>query len=205
MLTIRLLMALFSGSSGVILVYLSLQLVFKYILLMNFKQLLPQVTTFIFDVDGVLSSNLVGLFPGVEPVRTANIKDGYAMQLAVKKGYRLIIITGGKSEAVEERYLKLGLEDVYMRSAVKMVQFNEVVKKYNLSMDEIVYMGDDIPDLEVMTKVGVPCCPADASPEIKKASVYISDKDGGMGCGRDIIEQVMKAQGRWMDGEAFGW
>lgn len=172
---------------------------------MNFKQLLPQVTTFIFDVDGVLSSNLVGLFPGVEPVRTANIKDGYAMQLAVKKGYRLIIITGGKSEAVEERYKKLGLTDVYMRSAVKTVEFKEVVGKYKLKMEEIMYMGDDIPDLAVMQKVGVPCCPGDAVQEIKKASVYISDKDGGMGCARDIIEQVMKAQGKWMDDEAFGW
>lgn len=172
---------------------------------MNFKQLLPQITTFIFDVDGVLSSNMVGLFPGVEPVRTANIKDGYAMQLAVKKGYRLIIITGGKSEAVEERYRKLGLTDVYMGASVKMNNFEEVVKKYYLSMDEIMYMGDDIPDLQVMNKVGVPCCPADAVPEIKNASVYVSDKEGGMGCARDIIEQVLKAQDNWLDNTAFGW
>lgn len=172
---------------------------------MNFKQLLPKVTTFIFDVDGVLASNLVSLVEGQEPLRTANIKDGYAMQLAVKKGYRLIIITGGKSKAVEERYRKLGLEDVYMRSAVKMVDFDEVVEKYQLSMDEIMYMGDDIPDLAVMQKVGVPCCPADAVQEIKKVSVYCSDKDGGMGCARDIIEQVLKAQDKWLDDVAFGW
>lgn len=172
---------------------------------MNFKELLPRITTFIFDVDGVLSTNLVQLVPGEEPIRTANIKDGYAMQLAVKLGYRLIIITGGKSKAVEDRYLKLGLTDVYMRSAVKMKDFKEVVEKYDLSMDEIMYMGDDIPDLQVMQEVGVPCCPADAVQEIKKAAVYISDKDGGMGCARDIIEQVLKAQDKWMHDEAFGW
>lgn len=172
---------------------------------MNFKELLPQITTFMFDVDGVLSSNMVQLLPGEEPIRTANIKDGYAMQLAAKKGYRLVIITGGKSEAVEERYSRLGIQDIYMRSSIKMKDFNEVVEKYQLSMDEIMYMGDDIPDLEVMNKVAVPCCPSDAAQEIKKASVYISDKEGGMGCARDIIEQVMKAQDKWMDNEAFGW
>lgn len=172
---------------------------------MNFKELLPQITTFIFDVDGVLSSNIVQLFPGEEPIRTANIKDGYAMQLAVKKGYRLIIITGGKSEAVEERYSRLGIQDIYMRSSIKMKDFNDVVEKYNLSMDEIMYLGDDIPDLEVMQNVGIPCCPADAAQEIKRVSVYISDKDGGMGCARDVIEQVLKAQDKWMDHEAFGW
>lgn len=172
---------------------------------MNFKELLPQITTFMFDVDGVLSSNMVQLLPGEEPIRTANIKDGYAMQLAVKKGYRLVIITGGKSEAIEERYSRLGLKDIYMRSSIKMKDFNEVVEKYQLSMDEIMYMGDDIPDLQVMQNVGVPCCPADAAQEIQKVSVYISNKDGGMGCARDIIEQVLKAQDNWMDDEAFGW
>lgn len=171
----------------------------------NFKELLPQITTLIFDVDGVLSLNIVQLMPNEEPIRTANIKDGYAMQLAVKKGYRLIIITGGKSEAVRERYQKLGLEDVYMRSSVKMNDFNEVVEKYNLSMDEIMYMGDDIPDLPVMQKVAVPCCPADAAHEVKDVSVYVSDRKGGEGCVRDVVEQIMKAQDKWMDGEAFGW
>jgi 3-deoxy-D-manno-octulosonate 8-phosphate phosphatase (KDO 8-P phosphatase) len=172
---------------------------------MNFKELLPQISTLIFDVDGVLSSNMVQLVPNEEPIRTANIKDGYAMQLAVKKGFKLIIITGGKSEAVRVRYSKLGVQDIYMRSSIKMVDFNEVVEKYGLNMDEIMYMGDDIPDLEIMQKVGVPCCPADAAPEIKKISVYISDRDGGMGCARDVIEQVLKAQDKWMAGEAFGW
>ena len=171
----------------------------------NFKELLPQISTLMFDVDGVLSSNLVGLFQGIEPVRTANIKDGYAMQLAVKKGLRLVIITGGKSEAVEQRYRALGVTDIYMRSSIKIVDFEKVVEKYGLTMDEIMYMGDDIPDLEIIQRVGVPCCPADAAPEIKEASVYISDRDGGSGCVRDIIEQVLKAQGKWLGKEAFGW
>ncbi len=172
---------------------------------MNFKELLPQITTMIFDVDGVLSSNVVQLFPDQEPIRTAHIKDGYALQLAAKKGYHLIIITGGKSEAVEQRYSGLGVQDVFMRSSVKMREFEKVVEKYHLSMDEIMYMGDDIPDLEVMRKVAVPCCPADAAPEVKEVSVYISDKEGGMGCARDIVEQILRAQDKWMDGEAFGW
>lgn len=171
----------------------------------NFKELLPQITTLMFDVDGVLSSNLVSLLPGEEPIRTANIKDGYAMQLAAKKGYHLVIITGGKSGAVEERYSRLGIQDIYMRSSIKMRDFEEVVTKYQLTMDEIMYMGDDIPDLEIMRKVGVPCCPADAAPEIKEVSVYISDREGGQGCARDILEQVLKAQDKWLDDEAFGW
>ncbi len=172
---------------------------------MNFKELLPRITTLIFDVDGVLSTNIVQLLPGEEPIRTANIKDGYAMQLAAKKGFRLAIITGGKSEAIKERYSRLGIKDIYMCSSVKMEDFRDFVDKYQLSMDEIMYMGDDIPDLQIMEKVGVPCCPADSAQEIKKAAVYISDKEGGMGCARDIIEQVLKAQDKWMDNEAFGW
>jgi len=171
----------------------------------NFKELLPRIKTLMFDVDGVLSSNLVTLMPGEEPIRTAHIKDGYAMQLAVKKGMRIVIITGGKSEAVEERYGRLGIEDIYMRSSHKIQDFKKVVEKYSLNLDEIMYMGDDIPDLEVMRQVGVPCCPADAAPEIKELSLYISDRNGGYGCARDIIEQVLKAQDKWMDDEAFGW
>ena len=172
---------------------------------MNFKELLPQITTFIFDVDGVLSTNIVQLLPDEEPIRTANIKDGYALQLAAKKGYKIIIITGGKSRAVEERYGGLGVQDIYMRSSIKMNDFNDVVERYQLTMDEIMYMGDDIPDLEVMMRVGVPCCPCDAAPEVREASVYVSDKTGGNGCARDIIEQVLKAQDNWLDHEAFGW
>lgn len=172
---------------------------------MNFKELLPQIKCFIFDVDGVLSTNIVQLMPNEEPIRTANIKDGYALQLAAKKGYRLVIITGGKSEAVRERYAKLGVQDIYMSSSIKMNDFNDVVEKYQLTMDEIMYMGDDIPDLDVMKRVGVPCCPRDAAPEVREASVYISDRAGGEGCARDIVEQVLKAQDKWLDHEAFGW
>lgn len=172
---------------------------------MNFKELLPQITTLIFDVDGVLSTNIVQLLPNEEPIRTANIKDGYALQLAAKKGFHLAIITGGRSETITQRYGSLGIQDIYMQSSIKIHDFEALVKKYNLSYDEIMYMGDDIPDLEVMQRVGVPCCPADAAPEVKKVSVYISDKEGGMGCARDIVEQVLKAQDKWLDAEAFGW
>lgn len=173
---------------------------------MNFKENLDKIKAFVFDVDGVLSSATVPLHPSGEPMRVVNIKDGYAIQYAVKRGYALAIITGGKTEAVRKRFEGLGIKDVVMGSAVKIKDFKCFLEKYNLSADEVMYMGDDIPDYEVMKMCGFPCCPADAAPEIKDISCYVSDKNGGEGCGRDVIEQVMKAQGKWMDDkQAFGW
>ena len=173
---------------------------------MNFKENLNKIKAFVFDVDGVLSATTVPLHPSGEPMRMVNIKDGYAMQYAVKKGYILAIITGGKTEAVRKRFVGLGIKDVYMSSAVKIKDFKNFLEKNNLSADEVMYMGDDIPDYEVMKACGFPCCPADAASEIKEISCYVSDKKAGEGCGRDVIEQVMKAQGKWMDDNvAFGW
>ncbi len=173
---------------------------------MDFKSDLMKVKALAFDVDGVLSSDCVPLHISGEPMRMVNIKDGYAMQLAVKKGYHLAIITGGKTEAVRKRFEGLGIQDVYMGSAVKMNDFDDFVSKHGLSPDEVLYMGDDIPDYPVLQKCGFPCCPADAAPEIKAIACYISPKCGGQGCARDVIEQVMKANGDWMsDNVAFGW
>jgi 3-deoxy-D-manno-octulosonate 8-phosphate phosphatase (KDO 8-P phosphatase) len=139
-------------------------------------------------------------------MRMINIKDGYAMQLAVKRGYRLAIITGGKTESIRKRFEGLGIEDVYMAASYKMAQFEDFLQKRDLKASEVLYMGDDIPDYEVMKICGFPCCPADAAPEIKAISRYISPINGGYGCGRDVIEQVMKANGDWLSGaEAFGW
>ncbi len=171
----------------------------------NFKELLPNVEAIIFDVDGVLSSQHLTLAPDGTPNRTVNIKDGYALHNALKRGFKIAIITGGDSEAVYTRFSKLGMTDIYMKSAVKMVDFNDYIKKHNLNPENIMYMGDDIPDFPVMKAVGIPVCPLDAAPEIKSISKYISDKRGGDGCARDVIEQVMKAQGLWMDDDAFGW
>jgi len=167
---------------------------------------LTKIKALFFDVDGVLSCETITQHPNGDPMRTVNIKDGYAMQLAVKCGLHLAIITGGKTEAVRVRYEGLGLKDVILGAAVKITTYDALKEKYGLQDEEILYMGDDIPDYEVMQKCGLPCCPADAAPEIKAVSKYISHKNGGMGCARDVVEQVLKAQGMWMSSnKAFGW
>ncbi|MCD8289371.1 MAG: HAD hydrolase family protein [Prevotella sp.] len=167
---------------------------------------LTKIRAVIFDVDGVLSRQTITLSASGEPLRTANIKDGYAIQLAMKTGLRVAVITGGRTEAVRVRFAALGVEDIYSGSAVKTNAYNDFTRKYGLSAEEIIYVGDDIPDYEVMQIVGCPCCPKDACAEVKALSVYVSDKAGGEGVGRDILEQVLRAQGKWMaGGEAFGW
>ncbi len=175
---------------------------------MNFKELLPTVKAMVFDVDGVLSTAAIPLYPNGEPMRVINTKDGYALHLAALKGIPLAIITGGKAEAVRVRFVGLGFapEDVYLGAHFKVDNLNEFMARYNLKPEEILFMGDDIPDYHCMQMVGVPVCPADAVPEIKAISKYISDRIGGEGCVRDVVEQVLKAKGLWMsDTEAFGW
>ena len=167
---------------------------------------LKRIKALVFDIDGVLSAETIQVGADGLPMRTVNIKDGYALQLAVKMGLHVAIITGGHSEAIRLRYEGLGIRDIYMRAAVKTREFSLLLEKYGLQPEEVLYMGDDIPDYEVMTRGGLPCCPADAAPEIKSISTYISHRNGGYGCGRDVIEQVLKAQGKWMANEkAFGW
>ncbi|WP_299104098.1 HAD-IIIA family hydrolase [uncultured Tenacibaculum sp.] len=165
----------------------------------SYKELLPQIDTFIFDVDGVLTNGIVTVFPNGELVRQMNIKDGYALKAAVKAGYRVCIISGGKNEGVRTRLANLGITDIYLGAHNKTVQYNELVAKYNLAPENVMYMGDDIPDLPVMQRVGMPCAPNDGVREVLQASKYISDKTGGNGCARDIIEQVMRVQGKWKD------
>lgn len=167
---------------------------------------LKKIRAIFFDVDGVLSQETIPMHPNGDPMRTVNIKDGYAMQYAVKCGLHLAIITGGKTESIRLRYEGLGLKDVILGAAVKIKVYDELKAKYNLKDKEIIYVGDDIPDYEVMCLCGLPCCPADAAPEIKAISTYVSHRNGGQGCGRDIVEQVLKAHGLWMNGaKAFGW
>lgn len=167
---------------------------------------LKKIKALFFDVDGVLSAETIGMHPNGEPMRTVNIKDGYAMQHAVKCGLIIAIITGGRTESIRKRYEGLGIKDVYLGVSVKIKMYDELKEKYGLKDEEILYMGDDVPDYEVMKKCGLPCCPADAAPEIKEISTYISQKAGGMGCGRDVLEQILKAQGLWMhNSKAFGW
>jgi len=171
----------------------------------NFKEELRKVNAFAFDVDGVLSSQIMPMHPRGIPMRTINIKDGYALQLAVKKGYPIAIITGGNTRAVRKRFEGLGITDIYLNSSNKKLDFANFLKKHDLDPASVLYMGDDLPDYEIMKEVGFPTCPADAVVEIKQISRYISNLDGGHGCVREIIEQVLRLQNKWMDGDAFHW
>lgn len=166
---------------------------------------LSKIKAFIFDIDGVLSTQTIGLSSDGEPLRTANIKDGYAIHLAIKHGYGIAIITGGNSNAVRVRYEALGVKDIYMKSSIKTIDFEDYIQKTGYKPEEIIYIGDDIPDYHVMRQVGLPIAPADAAPEIKEISTYISPKNGGYGVARDVIEQVLRVQEKWMNDEAFGW
>jgi len=163
----------------------------------NFKQKLRSISCFVFDVDGVLTDGSLILFPSGEQVRRMNIRDGYAMQLAIKRGYRIAVISGGKSEAVKSRLNGLGVNDIFLGIDDKEPVLNEIMGKYKLEPSGILYMGDDVPDLAAMKKCGIAACPADAVTEIKEISIYVSDKKGGKGCVRDVIEQTLRLHGKW--------
>ena len=167
---------------------------------------LTKIKAVFFDVDGVLSRQTINLSSDGVPQRTVNIKDGYAMQHAVRCGLRLAIISGARTESTRVRYENLGLTDIILGASVKIHAYNQLCEKYGLKDEEVVFMGDDIPDYEVMCRCGLPCCPADAATEIKAVSKYISNRAGGDGCARDVLEQILKAQNLWMhNAEAFGW
>lgn len=167
---------------------------------------LAKIKAIIFDVDGVLSAQTITMDRDGHPLRTVNIKDGYAIQLAMKVGLKIVILTGGTTAAIERRYQNLGVKDIFMGCAIKIQTYDKFLADNNLTDEQIMYMGDDIPDYEVMKRVGCPVCPEDACPEIKDISLYVSPYNGGHGCGRDVIEHVLRAQGLWMnDAKAFGW
>ncbi len=171
----------------------------------NFKQALDRIKAFVFDIDGVLSLQTIALNVFGTPNRTVNLRDGYALQLAVKKGYYVGIISGSNSKEYLKRLKYLGITDVYLNSRSKSDHFREFLKKYNLHESEVMYMGDDIPDLNVMKMAGIPVCPSDADIEIKQVSLYISDRKGGEGCVRDVIEQVLRLHDKWLDADAYTW
>lgn len=170
-----------------------------------FKEELTKVKGFVFDVDGVLSTTTQLLTMDGETVRTSNIKDGFALMAAIRRGYKVCVITGGKTIEVINRCKKMGISDFYVGSLDKLPSFYDFLKKNNLQAEEVAYMGDDLPDFQPMMKSGMPVCPKDAAPEIKAISKYVSDRKGGEGCVRDIIEQVMRAQGKWIDPETMNW
>jgi 3-deoxy-D-manno-octulosonate 8-phosphate phosphatase (KDO 8-P phosphatase) len=171
----------------------------------NYKEQLRHITTFVFDYDGVLSDGTVLMLESGNQVRSGYVKDGYAIHLALKKGYRVAVISGGFSESMSGRCKMLGIEDAYFNVTDKLTVFHEYLSQNKLTASEVLFMGDDIPDYLVMKEAGVAVCPSDAAEEIKGVSVFISQFPGGKGCVRNIIEQVLKVQGKWMDNEAFYW
>ena len=168
-----------------------------------FKEELMLVKAFIFDVDGVLSKDNLPLDTDGEPIRTSNVKDGLALRNAIDNGFPVAIISGARTESLRKRYQHLGVEHIYLSVQNKEDSFNDFLEKTNIQPAEVMYMGDDMPDYNVMTKVGIPTCPADAVTEIKSISKYISDRNGGEGCARDVIEQVLRAQGKWINPAAL--
>ncbi|MFT6504028.1 MAG: 3-deoxy-D-manno-octulosonate 8-phosphate phosphatase (KDO 8-P phosphatase) [Crocinitomicaceae bacterium] len=170
----------------------------------SYKEKLNPVTTFIFDVDGVLTDGSVMMYKD-EVVRTLNSRDGYALQFASKMGYRILIITGGNSEAIKERLITLGVTEVCMRAHKKVDVYATLKKKYGFEDEEVLYMGDDIPDYQLLQIVGVSSCPQDAAVEIKEICDYQSPHIGGRHCVRDVIEQTMRVQGKWFSEKAFEW
>ena len=168
----------------------------------NFKQKLTRIKTILLDVDGVLTNGQVLIMENGEFVRNMNSKDGYALQLAIKKGYRITIISGGKSIAVKTALESIGIKDVFLSQHDKLQCYKDYIYEHGLDEEEILYMGDDLPDYEVMKRVGIPACPFNAANEIKDICLYISNRNGGEGCVRDIIEQVMRSQETW---EIAGW
>lgn len=169
------------------------------------ERLFANITTFIFDYDGVMTDGSVYISPEGLDLRTSNVKDGYALQLASKLGYHVAVISGAVVTNITKRLNMLGVNDVFIGVPDKIVKLEEYMKANGLKEEQIVYMGDDIPDIRVMQRVGVPACPADASEEVRSISRFISDRPGGHGCVRDVIEQTLKAQGKWMTAEAYSW
>ncbi|MDM9632183.1 KdsC family phosphatase [Robiginitalea aurantiaca] len=163
----------------------------------NYKERLKDVTTFVFDVDGVFTDSTIMITTEGELLRTMNVRDGYAVKTALEQGYRICIISGGSNEGVRARLRALGVTDIYLGSAFKEESLREYLLDYEISPDEILYMGDDIPDIPAMKMSAMVACPQDAVPEVKRIAHYISHVDGGAGCVRDIIEQVLKVRGHW--------
>ncbi len=163
----------------------------------SYKEYLEHITTFIFDVDGVLTDGTISLTTSGEMLRTMHTKDGFALKTALLSGYKVCVISGGSNEGVRERLRGLGITDIYLGAHNKIEQLNHYFDLHGIKAGNVLYMGDDIPDYPVMKMVGLPTCPQDAVPEIKAISKYVSHKSGGKGCVRDVIEQVLKVQGKW--------
>lgn len=166
---------------------------------MNQLEHFKKITTFIFDVDGVLTNSQVLVLEDGKLLRSMSIRDGYAIKEALRHGYRVCVITGGKSEGVKTRLQNLGVQDIYLGQSDKWEAYEEYLYAYDLKSENVLYMGDDLPDLPIMKKVAVAACPKDAAPEIINIANYVSGRAGGEGCARDVIEKVMRVQGKWQN------
>lgn len=164
---------------------------------MNNLEKFNEIDTLLFDVDGVMTDSTLHVLQNGQLLRKMHTRDGFALKAAVRAGLRVAVITGGKSEGVRVRLQNLGVQDVYLGVSDKLTTYEEYVDLYDLDEDRILYMGDDLPDLAVMRRVGLPVCPTDAAPEIIRLSKYVSPLRGGNGCVRDVIERVMKVSGNW--------
>lgn len=173
--------------------------------MINYKEKLHDIKAFVFDFDGVMTDGSIWIYADKETVRAGNVKDGYAIQYAAKKGYIIALISGAISQSIYNRMESLGVNEIHMGCANKLDTFNQFLKKYNLSQNQVLTMGDDIPDFHMLQASGVATCPADAATEIKEIADYISLYPGGKGCVRDIIEQVLRLQGNWFHADAVNW
>lgn len=170
----------------------------------TYKELLAGIDTFLFDVDGVFTDGRVLVMPGLDPIRIFNSRDAYALQHAIKEGYRVVIVTGGRSDGMKESLMRTRVTEYHDHVYDKSAKLDELIAA-GLDPTRTAYMGDDLPDLRVMQRVALPCCPADAVPEIKEVSRFISAKNGGYGCVRDLLEQAMRVQGKWHTEGAYTW
>ena len=166
---------------------------------MSYKEKLKDIKAFVFDVDGVFTDGSVYLLPGGNMCRVMNVLDGYAVVKAIKNNYKIGVITGGNDDQVRHRINYLGISDYYAKSSNKRIDFEDFKLKYNLKNEEILMMGDDLPDMEIMKMAGISACPKNSVPEVKEISDYISSIEGGKGAVREVIEQVMKVQGKWIE------
>jgi len=164
---------------------------------MNILELFNKITTFIFDIDGVLTDGTVLVMDNGLQARRMHIKDGFALQMAIKNGYRVLIISGGNSPQVIDRLEKLGIAEVHMQVLDKMKFVEDYMHSNKLKPNEVLYMGDDLPDLPLMAAIGLSSCPADAVEEVKEIVKYVSPVNGGFGCVRDVIEKVLKSNDHW--------
>ena len=164
---------------------------------MNVLSEFKKVTTFVFDIDGVLTDGTILVLSDGLQARRMHVKDGFGLQMALKKGYKVLIISGGYSEEVKSRLIKLGIKEIYLAVEDKEGFLKTLVEKNKLKWENVLYMGDDLPDLPLMKMVGLSCCPADAVNEVKSVVKYISPVNGGWGCVRDVIEKVLKVNGHW--------